>query len=911
MNWIIHNKRIYQPVIALLLFSWCLAMPLHAQKKADRYYTSGAYARAITLYEKRLRHKSDPQTMFKLAECYRLTRKYEKAENWYEKAIASGTITDPVIYFHYGMVLKSNNKADKAKEQFDKYIAAAPGDQSGMIQINSIKELRNWLSQKPLYTVKTVPALNSEYSDFGPVYRNNTVYFTSNRGARDLLNGDNDGATDLAFMSVYASEIKTIGDDSVSYGKAGKLARRINKDFHNGPACISSDGKTMVFTRSDAFVRSANSKKANRLRLFFVTQKGKDSWSAPEAFQYNSDNYSVAHPALSADGLTLYFTSDMPGGIGGKDIWMCKKEGTGWSTPVNLGADVNSKGNEVFPYVRKDGVLFFSSDGHAGFGGLDIFSASLVNAKWAEVTNQGAPLNGPTDDFGIVFNANDAGGLFSSDRTGGKGYDDIYAFTVANKFIRIGGTILTSKDPKDILPDAKVSLLTEDGQVIKVTRTDVKGDFQFNNLPSDKQYLVALDENDPQLKDRKKFYYADEKKNLLRVTYNHETGGTYTFRNMPADPTAPPQLVAEDELLTIAGNLVSAGNPPQPLANVKVNLTDDNGNIVQTTTTNAFGAFTFTRLPPDKTYLVAMSEGNDMQLSANSRIIITNKSGKELMSTTPDANGRFSFKILGSDRTTMKEMTVTDPELRLDLRGTLVSGDGNNTILGNTKLNIVDENGTTVQSVTTDASGRFNFVNLPADKTYLVLVDDAGADPKLMTFGRLYVKDEKGKVVRILNIGRSGKYELRVLPSDRNTLAFVYVEDPWLQVLQMKEKAKKDSLLIIENIYYDYADWKLLPAGEITLEKVARVMQLDPNITIEISAHTDSRAKNDFNLNLSKKRAKSVVDYLVKRGVPAARLTSVGLGETRLLNKCADGVECTEEEHAKNRRTEFKINRTK
>lgn len=910
MNWNNWKRSLFKSVIVLLLFSWCVSAPLYAQKKADRYYSSGAYARAITLYEKRLRHKADPKAMYNVADCYRLTRQYDKAEYWYAKAIASGAITDPVVHFRYGMVLKSNNKPELAREQFDKYIAAAPGNQSGIIQINSIKELRNWLSQKPIYTVKPLNGINSEYSDFAPVYKNNTVYFTSNRGDRDLLNGDNDGATNQAYHALYSCDIKNSAEDSVAFGKVGKLSRHINKDFHNGPASVSSDGKMLVFTRSDAFVRSANSKKINRLRLFICTQKGNAGWSAPEPFQYNSGAYSVAHPALSADGQVLFFTSDMPGGQGGRDIWMCRKEGSGWSAPVNLGSEVNTAGNEEFPYVRKDGVLFFASDGHPGFGGLDIYSATQLENKWTEVTNQGAPLNGPTDDFAIAFNENNTGGLFSSDRSGGKGSDDIYAFTVANKFIRIAGTVLTSKDPNDVLADSKVSLLTEDGQVVKITRTDSKGNFQFNNLPSDKQYLVALDENDPQLKDRKKFYYADEKHTLLRVTYNQEPGGKYTFVNMPAEGTAP-QLVAEDELLTIAGNLVSAGNPPQPLSNILVNLTDDKGNVVQTTTTNAFGAFTFSRLPPDKTYLVAMADNNELKLSASSRIIITNKSGKELMSTTPDANGRFAFKILSSDRTTLQEMTVTDPELRLDLRGTLVSGDGNNTILSNTKLNIVDESGNTVQTVTTDAAGRFNFVNLPADKTYLVLVDDAGADPKLMTFGRLYIKDDKGKVVRILNIGRSGKYELRVLPSDRNIMSFVYVEDPWLQVLQMKEKAKNDSLLIIENIYYDYADWKILPAAEITLEKVVRVMNLDQKITIEISAHTDSRAKEDFNLNLSKKRAKSVVDYLVKRGVPASRLTSVGLGESRLLNKCADGVECTEEEHGKNRRTEFKINRAK
>lgn len=894
--------------IVVLMLSLLIA-PLHAQKKADRYYQNGEYTKAIAIYEKNLRHKPDPVAMAHLADCYRMTRNYAKAEEWYGKATNGSTELDPMTYFNYGMVLKSNDKPDLAKAQFDKYISKAPADKKAEVQVHSISDIRNWLSQKPMYAIKNTSALNTDVSDFSPVFYKKGIAFISNRGQRDLLNGDNDAATNQAFLSIYYSEMTSTGDDSAVFKPAKKITNKINKDFHNGPVSLSGDGSLMAFNRVNGYAQSRSVNKINRIRIYTCRQKG-NGWTKPEAFPYNSNDYSVAHPALSYDGQYLYFSSDMPGGQGGKDLWVCKKEGESWGKPVNLGPEVNTPGNEVFPSLRKDGMLFFSSDGHSGFGGLDIFSASYQDGKWGDVANQGAPLNSPTDDFGITFNEQASRGYFSSDRPGGKGSDDVYSFVVTNKFLRIAGSVLTSKDPKDVLPDTKVTLITEDGQVVKAVKTDTKGAFLFNNLPSDKKYLMTLDENDPALASRSKYYMTDEKGNLVRVTIAHAMGGRFTFQNLPTDPNAPPQLLSDDDLITIAGNLVSAGNPPVPLSNTSVNLLDDNGNVVQTTTTNAFGAFTFTRLPPDKTYLVALADGSDLKLSPNSRIVITNKSGKELMSTAPDANGHFSFKILASDRTTLEAMTVTDPELRLDLRGALVAGDGSNTLLPNMKLTIVNEKGEVVQSVTTDSQGRFNFVNLPADKTYLVMVDENGADPKLSGYTKLYIKDEKGRIVKELRIGRSGKYELRVLPSDRNTLSFVYVEDPWLQVLQMKEKAKQDSLLIIENIYYEYGEYKILPAAELTLEKVVRVMKLDPKITIEVSAHTDSRATKEFNLALSKKRAKAAVDYIVARGIDPKRLTSIGYGESKLLNKCADGVECSEEEHAKNRRTEFKINRS-
>ena len=219
-----------------------------------------------------------------------------------------------------------------------------------------------------------------------------------------------------------------------------------------------------------------------------------------------------------------------------------------------------------------------------------------------------------------------------------------------------------------------------------------------------------------------------------------------------------------------------------------------------------------------------------------------------------------------------------------------------------------DDNGVVVQTVKTDEKGRFNFTNLPADQSFIVSVNDL-TDPGLVALGKLFIKDVTGKIVKTLRIGVNGKFEFRILPLDRTVLGQVYVDDPWLQVLQMKNKAKNDSLTIIENIYYDYGDWHILPGAENTLEKVAKVMQLDPSITIEISSHTDSRGSAQDNIVLSQKRAQAVVDYLVKRGIDKKRLTAIGYGESKLLNRCKDGVDCAEEEHAKNRRTEFKINK--
>ncbi len=897
--------RFIKRILFILLLA-AVASPLTGQiKRGDRYFYAGDYARAIPAYERGLRRSSDPKAMENLANAYRITKNYVKAEEWYGKTVAANPNCNPLVHFYYGMVLKNNGKITEARAELNKFMGLEPDNALAKEQVEALDNIQLWLTQTPMYAIHNVGGLNSEQSDISPVFFGNGLLFVSDRGEKDVLNGENAG-TGRAFYSIYYTDKKGEQDDSVTFGKVKKLSKSINKEFHNGPVSVTADGKMMAFNRVSHQVRLRLKGFVNRPQIYFAEKKGK-SWGNVEAFQYNSDDYSCAHPALSADGTTLYFSSDMPGTLGGNDIWMCKKEGTGWSKPQNLGAVVNSPGNEVFPYSRKDGMLYFSSDGHGGIGGLDIFSSGPDNGGWSEAANQGAPMNGSTDDFGIVFNEDYSRGYFTSDRAGGKGSDDVYSFKVTSKFVNIRGTLLMSKNATEVLPNTKIELLTKDGKVVKSTTTDANGNFAFNNLPSDQNYIVRLPEEDPALV-RTKYYMEDEQNKLIRVTVLDEVGGKFTFQNLPADPNGPPQLLSDDEYLTIAGNLISDGNPPTAIANTPVDLKDDKGNVVQRTTTNEFGAFAFTHVPPDMTYIVAVAEGQTPKLAPNSTVSITNKSGKNVMTTTPDANGKFQFRILPTDVNTISLMTVTEPELRMDLRGVLTGADSAHTVLANTKVSMLNEKGEVIATTTTDERGYFNFQNVASDQAYIMSVDNV-ADPSLAALGKLYVRDTDGKIVKVLRMGRGGKYEFRILPADKATIGYVYVDDPWLRVLQMKAKQNQDSLLIIENIYYDYGSADILPGAEVTLAKVLKVMQLDPNITIEISSHTDSRATDDYNKKLSLKRAQNVVDYLVKRGIDKKRLKAVGYGETKLLNKCKDGADCTEDEHAKNRRTEFKINK--
>lgn len=274
-----------------------------------------------------------------------------------------------------------------------------------------------------------------------------------------------------------------------------------------------------------------------------------------------------------------------------------------------------------------------------------------------------------------------------------------------------------------------------------------------------------------------------------------------------------------------------------------------------------------------------------------------------MQTTTSGANG-FKFSFLSSDKNTLKQMSVEDSELRFDLNGKLVAD--NKAPMANSIVNIVNEKGEVLQSVKTDANGAFQFTNLPAENSILFSIDET--DTKLKAFNKLYLTDAKGNIIKEFT-RVNGKFKFSVLPTDQNKLGVVYVDDPWLKVLQLKNEVKKDSLTIVENIYYNYGEYKILPEAEKTLDKVINIMKNDPQLVIELSSHTDSRSSAEYNMKLSQQRAKAAVDYMISKGVSKDRVSGKGYGESRLINKCADGVECTEEEHAKNRRTEFKISR--
>lgn len=869
--------------------------------KADAYFNNNEFAKAIPLYEKAA--DKDNDALKKLADCYRILKDYPKAELYYGKLVAKQS-TDPAVYYFYGAALLSNNKYDEAKNQFSTYSVLRPDDNRGEIYARVCDKAKELAGKPALYKAYNLGDLNTPVADFSPAFYKDGLVFSSEK-IKDLVNFSQSSSTGPLLSLVFsrgekhsirpADTAKAGRKDSVVYGDAKLFSDKFSEGGHYGPACFSDDFSEIFFMKVDA-----GGKKGQINQPKIYSSQYKNGWSTPEVLPFCSDLYATGHPSLSRDGKFLYFISNMAGGWGGYDIWVSKREGGTWGTPKNLGKDINTSEDEAYPYISAENILYFSSKGHAGFGGLDIYSSlqksppdGKTGGLWASASNLMPPVNSTANDFGIIFKDENSG-YFSSNRSGGKGSDDLYGFALSGLITTVSGKILLSPNTYDAAPNVKVTLLNASGVAIKTTKTDATGLFKFENLPSDQSYMVKVDEDDPLFVKQKKLFLTDEKDRVVRVVGKNKEG-FFVFQNLPADLNRLTQLVEEDA--SIAGNLY-AGDERAPLKNTLVKLVNDKGEIIETTTTNSFGSFVFMHIPSEENVTISL-DGVDPKF-VNKKIYFTNKSGKEVAV----GEGRtFRYKLLASDKNTLSVLNVYDSQLLVDMEGKLFSDKNGKTPLSKVQIYLVDENGNVVGTYQTDEFGNFKFKDLPANKTFVIrLKEDDFSISK-----DVFMADSKGKVVATLRSG--GKFfRYSMLPSEEQALIKIYFNDPWLLTANMQSAMNKGGqVTIIENIYYEYQKWNLSSQAVITLNKVADIMEVNPKITIEISAHTDSRGSDEFNLELSVKRAQAAVDYIISKGISKDRLTAKGLGETRLVNNCRDGVECSEEEHAQNRRTEFTV----
>lgn len=615
-------------------------------EKADKQYEQFAYIDAIKTYEAVAEKGYKSFDMFeKLGNAYYFNGESDKANKWYTALFAMNQSVDTEYYFRYSHTLKAVGEYDKANQMLEQFAKKSTTDLRAK-QFETAKDYLQTIEENSgKYTVEILD-INSENSDYGPSFLGNNLVFASNRetkkGTSRIQKWNNQ-----PFTKLFISKV----DNDGTIGKPESFSSAIDTKFNEATPVFTKDGKTMYFTRNN-FNNGKKGKNKDKIILLKIYKAtlidGK--WKDVVELPFNNNNYSVAHPALSPDERTLYFVSDMPGTLGQSDIFKVNINDDGsYGIPENLGKAINTEGKETFPFVAADNELYFSSDGHPGLGGLDIFVSKINGNTFSNPKNIGAPVNGQMDDFTFIIDTKTRIGYFSSNRVGGKGYDDIYKF---------------------------------------------------------KQEKIVCNQL------------------LAGVITDFKTG--------------------------------------QILSEAKVSLYDKEAKLIKTVFANANGVYTFEDLECGKSYLVRAEQAD--YLTKESRVVLSDKSGK------------------------------TDLPMALERNRTPIT---------------------------------------------------EGLD----------IAKALGNII----------------------------------------------------IYFDFDKATIRPDAAMEIAKIVEVMKAHPSIKVDVRSHTDSRQTSKYNEALSERRAKQTVEFMINEGIDKNRLTAKGYGESQLVNRCADGVECSEAEHQQNRRSEFII----
>ncbi len=467
----------YLNVIGLSLFFFLFTFQLSAQKSflddADHaLYKEEKYFQAIEMYKKAyVKEKGrdvKAEIIFKIAEAYRLSDQAEQAEVWYDKSVIA-QYADPIAIMYLADMKMQNGKYDEALVAYQKYAAEKPGDVRGKIGIEAAAKAQKWNDNPENYVVEPVVLINSEYTDYAPTFssrRNNQLVFTSTR--EGSTGTDQSDVTGDNFSDLYYTD-----RDKKGKWSEPKLAEGLNTEFSEGAAVMNSRRNTIYMTRCKV-------EKNGFLGCQILSAKKQgQKYAEPELIPIASDSAVIGHPALSPDDKVIVFASDLPGGQGGKDLWYIKEESRGtWSKPINLGSEINTVGDEMFPFIRANGDLYFASNGHVGMGGLDIFMAKKKgNTQWSGVSNLKAPINSSNNDFAIIYEGDADRGFFSSNREGGRGKDDIWSFYSPDPEFKII-CLLKDLESGEVLSAANVKLIGTDGSSVEA-ETDTEGKCEF------------------------------------------------------------------------------------------------------------------------------------------------------------------------------------------------------------------------------------------------------------------------------------------------------------------------------------------------------------------------------------------------------------------------------------------------
>jgi outer membrane protein OmpA-like peptidoglycan-associated protein len=616
--------------------------------------------------------------------------------------------------------------------------------------------------------------INTKSIEFSPTYYQNGIVFVVARERNSIL----DPKTGQAYFDLMYADL---GPDGMA-DKPVFFSPNIQTQYHEGPCTFNQEGNEIFFTRSNVSGgQVVNDTKGHVQLKIYHGVKGAEDWEQIKELPFCSDFYSVAHPALSADGNSLVFSSNMPGSLGGMDLYIVNRSGDQWSEPVNLGPNINSKGNEVFPYFHPDGYLFFSSDGRGGKGGLDLFvTAYAGNNIFKGLQHLQEPFNSNKDDLGLIVSPDGMSGYVGSDRKPTKGKDDMYRWSSATSIF------CTPKIKEPVLESKEILVTNESGDAVHNAYL----------------WFIPMNLEGPSLY---KEHFSTE------LIPKGDKEGTFVLRWGLQD--------------TLSVQTADAISPLSGLVKMDVD--------------------------PKLNYALVVQHGDYLPF-------IQVVPGKDIPSY---------IKLIHRPETT---------KMCLNTLFTVYNASGNSALNG---ANIM-------------LSGQCVKVNI---NTY--------TDPD----GNISVCVPLGCPVKA-EIQKHGyaMHTFTFTPSEENEHWTVYLKDA-AGLTAPTAPIASGTVIVLDNVYYDFNKSEIRKGDDEELNSLANILKQYPDLTIELTSHTDSRGTAEYNMELSKRRSESSKSYLVKRGISASRIFTKAVGESLPRNKCVDGVPCTEEEYQYNRRTEVRI----
>lgn len=510
----------------LVIIACVLSLSLLGQsgklKKADNYFERLSYAYAAELYEELIGSEVDsPELKSKLAYSYLKMDNYTESVNYYSQMITSSE-AKPEDYYNYSYVLKQTGNYTESDKWMNTYSNQVTADLRGQLFLENTTYKSRIEKNQPFFSLENL-SLNTSSADFGGYYNSSQdqVYFLTARKKTAFVKKE--WSWDAKrFLDVYKASVsqdQKLGDP--------ERVSKVNTKFHEGPLTFSPDGSKVYYTRNNisSGKKRRDGQRIQNLKIYIAKVDEKGKWVDEVEFPYNSTNYSIGHPAITRDGKTMYLVSDMPGGFGGADIYKVQihEDGT-FGEMVNLGKEINTEGQEMFPFIDSEGRLFFSTDGHPGLGGLDVFVALPDGDKTGKIHNLGLPVNSQYDDFAFSMSDDFKTGFLSSNREGGKGGDDIYAVQLIRPFvfsITIKGTAKDKKGEK--VPFATIELKDDAGNTIGSVKADENGAYSFE-ADYEKNYVLEGTKEDYFDGNNRASTYTDEQVVIADVVFEKDPG---------------------------------------------------------------------------------------------------------------------------------------------------------------------------------------------------------------------------------------------------------------------------------------------------------------------------------------------------------------------------------------------------